>query len=139
VLELPADPSSPARARRFVVHTLDGSFPRDVIESAALLVSELATNVVLHAGTPMRLSIESDRAGVRVEVADESTALPVMRIQRDSAEAGRGLVLVDRIARAWGVERLHKGNGKVVWFELGVSTVVGTAAVDGRRAVYSAG
>ena len=81
-----------------------------------LLVSELATNVVLHAKTPMRISVSTGALGVRVEVADESVALPVVRDSPRGAESGRGLVLVDRVARAWGFE--PERAGKVVWFEL---------------------
>jgi anti-sigma regulatory factor (Ser/Thr protein kinase) len=137
-LALLAEPSSPARARRFVADALDHRCPAEVVEIAVLLVSELATNVVLHARTPMRISVLSARAGVRIEVADDSVAQPVIRIQRSGAPSGRGLVLVDRLARAWGVEA--ERPGKVVWFELdGVPGAGADGVAWGDVAVYSVG
>jgi sigma-B regulation protein RsbU (phosphoserine phosphatase) len=125
IAKLPPEHSSPARARRFVEDALHDSCSPDVIEAATLLVSELATNVVVHAGTPMWVSVHPVRGGVRVEVADGARNLPVVDLRTARreppgfAQSGRGLVLVDRMARRWGVERHH--TGKAVWFELGAT------------------
>jgi two-component sensor histidine kinase len=87
-----------------------------VVDDAVLLVSELVTNAVMHAQTPLEVQVHVGKGAVRVEVQDDSDALPIARIPRNEATGGRGLQLVERIARAWGIER--RTRGKVVWFEL---------------------
>ena len=85
-------------------------------DTVTLLVSELVTNAVLHAGTPCRLSM---RAGtrLRVEVFDHSHRLPGGGLHRDAeSHSGRGMLLVDALSAAHGVEVEPKG--KRVWFEV---------------------
>ena len=81
-----------------------------------LLVSELVTNAVLHAGTDVELVVRRLRKGVRVEVLDRSTRPPVPRAYDDEAMTGRGLALVRELSRVWGVD--ERKDGKVVWFEV---------------------
>lgn len=117
-LTLDPDPGSPRVARRAVVTLLRRLDAGDeLVHTAALLVSEVVTNAVVHAGTAVQLGCEAGRFGVRVEVADESPLPPIVGEQTDDASTGRGLVLVDALAREHGV-RLAPA-GKVVWFVLG--------------------
>lgn len=117
-LRLPEELSSVAEARRFVramlaVWPFTGN--HDDVE---LVVSELVGNALRHGrGRPvLRLSGMVDR--LRVEVLDESPALPVPR--RCGADGGWGLHLVERLTTAWGVSPF--AGGKAVWCELpGVS------------------
>jgi anti-sigma regulatory factor (Ser/Thr protein kinase) len=85
-------------------------------EDCELLVSELVTNAVLHAHSGALVSMEGDRDHVKVSVQDESTDAPAIGDGRPSDIAGRGLLLVQRIARRWGVESV--AGGKSIWFEL---------------------
>jgi hypothetical protein len=71
---------------------------------------------VLHARTDIELLVRLRPRGVRIEVHDGSPAAPVVRRYDDDAMTGRGLALVDELARRWGVERTP--GGKAVWFEL---------------------
>ena len=114
-MDLPPRPDSPARARRCVEQALVERCPRPLVDAAALLATELVTNAVRHAHTDMTLVIDTSRDGVRLEVCDGSPAMPAMR-QPSSGANGRGLVLVDRIAEAWGADR--REDGKSVWVEL---------------------
>lgn len=109
-------PESVRRARRLVIRVLAGV--GTVADDAALLVSELATNAVIHAGTPFRVAVRRRDDRLRVEVADGSRA--VARRQRFSTTSGtgRGLALVDDVADRWGVD--GRDDGKTVWFELAV-------------------
>lgn len=84
---------------------------------AALLVSELAANVVLHAQGTCELRITYDGARLRVGIWDESSQVPVRRRRSPLAATGRGLVLVEALASNWGCDSSFQG-GKVVWFEL---------------------
>lgn len=109
-------PESVRRARRLVIGALAGV--GTAADDAVLLASELATNAVIHAGTPFRVAVRRRDDRLRVEVADGSRA--VARRQRFSTTSGtgRGLALVDDVADRWGVDQ--DGDGKTVWFELAV-------------------
>jgi len=88
----------------------------DAINDAELLVSELVTNAVLHARSETRVTIEHAGATVRISVHDTSPTQPRLRELGPESVTGRGLLLVDRIARRWGVD--SDGDGKSVWFEV---------------------
>lgn len=103
-------------ARRYVDDELTAAGFEDAVMPAQLLVSELVTNAILHARTPLRVSIEQRGDLVRVNVADESGLRPRTRAHSIDSGTGRGLVLVERMATRWGVE--PDDSGKVVWFEL---------------------
>jgi anti-sigma regulatory factor (Ser/Thr protein kinase) len=114
-ITLPPDRESPRRARRLVEKAL----PRDateVVEVVTLLVSEMVTNAVLHAGTEVVLRIGHEGTSVRVEVTDGSATMPGVREVSDDSATGRGMWLVEELADAWGQQ--SRGDGKVVWFEV---------------------
>ena len=81
-----------------------------------VVVSELVTNSVLHAGTPSEVVVVVDDRCVRVEVRDADPTLPTMRQPSPDTVTGRGLLLVDALTDRWGSS--PAGPGKVVWFEL---------------------
>ena len=83
----------------------------------ALLVSELATNAVLHARSEFTVSVDAERGRVRVEVSDRNSRLPQMAVVPSDAYSGRGLMLVQALASAWGVESFTD-DGKTIWFEV---------------------
>ncbi len=120
-LELPSQPTSPGEARRFVGEVLrdHGVATDEVLEAALLLTSELVTNAVLHAEGTINVDVDLDLTAVRVEVGDASLESPMARGTDPDGTSGRGLHLVDTMARAWGVDRQDEA-GKVVWFELDV-------------------
>jgi anti-sigma regulatory factor (Ser/Thr protein kinase) len=115
---LPGDVTTPAAARRFVRAALE-SVEADplVIETAQLLTDELVTNAIVHAHSKSYLFIRAAKGAVRVEVTDPDDRLPAMTAPDNDALGGRGLVIVNGLASAWGVERAADG-GKTVWFEL---------------------
>ena len=85
-----------------------------------LVVGELATNAVLHGRTPFTLSLHKKNNRVVVEVEDGNPRLPLMEQEiSSSALSGRGLTIVDRLARQWGVRAT--AYGKVVWAEFDCS------------------
>jgi len=115
---LPGDATTPAAARRFV-RAAPGSVEAEpvVVETAELLTDELVTNAIVHAQCKSYLFIRALRGSVRVEVTDPDDRLPAMAAPDADALGGRGLVIVNGLASAWGVERAADG-GKTVWFEL---------------------
>lgn len=116
-IRLAAEPSSAREARRFVAGVLQSwRMPEHSGGDLELLTSELATNAVRHAGGPFTIVIRYDGQVVRVEVGDGSRALPLPRRPENEVISGRGLLLVDRLASAWGV--VPTVQGKRVWFEV---------------------
>ncbi|MDF2143724.1 SpoIIE family protein phosphatase [Knoellia sp. p5-6-4] len=82
-------------------------------------LSELVTNVVLHAGTDAHVSLELDGSRLTCSVSDTgSRGLPTTASQGGSATRGRGLRLVQSISSAFGSHRT--ANGATVWFEVEV-------------------
>jgi serine/threonine-protein kinase RsbW len=88
-------------------------------DSAVLLVSELVTNAIQHAGpggSTTVLRLEYVGGWLRIEVHDASPHRPRPRIPDRLDESGFGLMLVDALAAKWGVQ--HTAAGKAVWAEL---------------------
>lgn len=88
----------------------------DLAADVGLVASELASNAVRHAATSFEVVLDFGGGRVRVEVRDGSTATPRRDEAAGRGTTGRGLVVVDRLTVAWGVE--PTARGKVVWAEL---------------------
>ncbi|HXH79898.1 ATP-binding protein [Nocardioides sp.] len=88
-------------------------------ETAELVVSEVVTNAIVHTGADIEVAASLDEDGLRVEVADSSTHLPVVASYDSLAMTGRGLRLVAELTDQWGVET--RPDGKTFWFHLGLS------------------
>lgn len=149
----PAQPIMVGEARRMASEAFDGwNVPEERAELACLLVSEVVTNVVLHAAStsvPRRelmidgpalafddeswdvpgfeeeevvgekeftLRLRRGEEAVWVEVFDQDLRLPRIRSAGENDEGGRGLYLVDQLARRWGSRPTREG--KAVWFEI---------------------
>jgi anti-sigma regulatory factor (Ser/Thr protein kinase) len=116
-LRYAAVPAAISRVRGEVRAALEGSVPQETLRQVVLLVSELATNAVRHAGTPW-FSVELDRRPglLHVEVRDAGRGFDGERGERDpDREGGFGLLLVERVADAWGLEA---ASGTRVWFDV---------------------
>jgi anti-sigma regulatory factor (Ser/Thr protein kinase) len=116
-----AGPDAPFAARRFVAGVLAGRRHTDpsAAQDAQLVVSELATNAVIHAGTPFSVSVCFDGSTIRISVHDWSSTALVVRDAPPSALSGRGLRLVEAVTQDWGVD--SAADGKTVWAELPLS------------------
>ncbi len=133
LLQLGADPMSVRAARLFVVDRLQEWHFDDLVDSGALLTSELATNAVLHAEDGFTVQIERIDSGVRVEVTDPSAQEPaapepdpavlsgeeggVLDLRTADPNLFTGLGMVDAIAHRWGSDP-RPGGGTTIWFEL---------------------
>ncbi|MFI0237735.1 ATP-binding protein [Streptomyces sp. NPDC016845] len=121
---LPATPAS-ARAARTTVRDRLGvwQMPEDTSDDAILLVSELATNAVLHTDSERLLcylTLTVDGQCLRIEVHDGGRAplRPPAPQPDPDQEGGRGLILVRELAERWGTARSTRAEGNVVWAEL---------------------
>lgn len=115
-----AEPERISEARRQIRDVLHDWADEDQVDSAVLMVSEMVTNVLTHTdGDALLVAEISGNKGarrVRVDVADGSDELPHRRRPGELASSGRGLVLMELLAGAWGVD--PRGDGKSTWFEL---------------------
>lgn len=113
----PPEPSSAGRARRFLASTLEEwGLDTDLVQTATLLASELVTNAILHAATDFTVVVRRHGSGLRIEVGDGFSRLPARRQYDLEAFTGRGLGMVELLARNWGIEA--RPDGKAVWFYL---------------------
>jgi len=122
-----AEPAAAGAARRFVRETLCSWQLADLasrlVDDAVLLTSELVTNAIVHAGTPVQVSCRLDGGEVEVAVRDRHPARTLREGSgaRDDAECtnGRGLLLPAALASSWGVS--YARTAKAVWFRMAVT------------------
>ncbi|MGW8882610.1 SpoIIE family protein phosphatase, partial [Streptomyces mirabilis] len=115
-----AEPERIAAARQQMRELLHDWADPEQVDAAVLMISEMATNVLVHTdGDALMLAQATGEHGerrLRVEVSDGSDELPHKRRPGEMASSGRGLVLMEMLADAWGVD--PQGAGKSIWFEL---------------------
>ncbi len=123
----PADPASVPAARRFVLGAV-GRLPREIGESLALMVSELATNAILHGQTDFEIDVELAEESLLVAVTDGGRGSPEVQRPAVTEMHGRGLMIVQSLADDWGVTAASGGAGKTVWFRLRLQPTAPTAS-----------
>jgi len=125
VFRLDPVPEAAGRARRSARTMLNDWRLGHLVEDVDLVVSELVTNALLHTGdgtealaAPIRLELDLSGGRLTCRVVDSSPLPPMREEAADTAESGRGLILVDALAAEWDWEDLP--DGKAVWaaFEL---------------------
>src|SRR3954454_3820395 len=108
---------APAQARAFVSSRLNGQVPADVLDDALLVVSELVTNAVTHGRGELVLQADLEEAQIRGRVMDQGSGFDHEPLDPGvGAIGGRGLLVVDRLCRSWGV----RDGVADVWFVLDV-------------------
>ena len=112
--------TSVARLRHFATDAVTLHAPDVDCDTVALLVSEVATNALVHGAGDVRVRVVPQPRVVRIEVLDGSSTLPRRRAATLYDEGGRGIALVEAMATAWGSE--VTAEGKKVWFEVASST-----------------
>ncbi|MEV7230162.1 ATP-binding protein [Polymorphospora sp. NPDC051019] len=121
---LAAAPQAPGRARELVDGACRSWGLEHVVDDAKLIVSELVSNAVEHAGTDIDVTVRCHRGLLRLGVADRSAVAPVPATRDGDGPAvagpvalrGRGLPMVASQSRAWGV--IPAPGGKIVWAAL---------------------
>lgn len=110
--------SSAGRARALLREALVKADREEWMDSAELALGEVVANAVLHAHTPIEVSLEVRSEAVRVEVQDFNPSMPLPRGAAPQETTGRGMALVAALTRECGVHSAT-AEGKVVWFEVG--------------------
>ena len=103
-------------ARQFVAAVLS-EWAITPTGDALLVVSELATNAVVHAGSRFTVTVRRNRQTLFIEVADPNPSMPVLAPVQTPALSGRGLLIVQDLSVDWGVSS-QPGDGKTVWAQL---------------------
>ncbi|WP_431965108.1 ATP-binding protein [Actinacidiphila sp. bgisy160] len=119
---LPADDLAPAQARRILAATLDAWGLGHLLDTASIVLAELVSNAVRHAGG-RRVGVTLSRrlTLVHMSVRDASRTPPCLVLTGrvpDTTRSARGLQVVSALAYRWGTELLP--GGKRVWAEIAV-------------------
>jgi len=114
-LTVPSLPASVSRIRRFALEACR-EVAGDPCDTVELLVSEVATNALVHGAGDVRVDVKTQAGVIRIEVSDDSTAVPVRREAGLDGESGRGMALVELLSSDWGT--VTRPDGKTVWFEV---------------------
>lgn len=114
--DLAAHASSASQARAFVSLHLLAHDLAVMVDDIQLVVSELATNAMMHAQTPFTVSLWAVDGTVRLEVLDGSNVGPALMVPNSLDPSGRGVAIVDAVSRDWGTVSRASG-GKSVWAE----------------------
>ncbi|WP_086679368.1 ATP-binding protein [Amycolatopsis pretoriensis] len=112
-LGITAELSELAKVRHWV-RTVLREFPANVVSTAVMVVDELTSNALRHGRAPYHVRLLPGAAKLRIEV-DDGGGEPARR-RAPSDQGGRGLLLVERCAAAWG--QLRRPSGKTLWAEL---------------------
>jgi anti-sigma regulatory factor (Ser/Thr protein kinase) len=128
-----ADPLSVSAVRNFVsAHLIEHAWPH-LVDDVRTVASELATNAVLHAGTAFKASLKQANGSLILTIHDDAPAWQSNGDDPDGPEVmaagGRGLYIVARLSRDWGVTSRVSG-GKSVWavFDAGPDSAAPRAA-----------
>lgn len=117
-------------ARRFVNSRLDAWGLAEMSDDLQLIISEVVTNAIIHAGSSVDVRLRAFADHVRLEVGDFDSNPPVpspltqRQEENSEAEHGRGLIIVEALARAWNT--FPNGRGKTVWLELAIPGACGS-------------
>ncbi len=111
------DRDSPGRARRLLVAMLrEWGYRQELVNDAALVLSELANNAIVHARSPFSIEVRGDDCVLNIAVRDECPLTPAMREKVLTVRSGHGLGFIDVLCPCWGIEEIP--TGKNVWAEL---------------------
>ncbi|NKY38071.1 ATP-binding protein [Cellulomonas septica] len=121
-LHLPSQPRAARLGRRWVLERLPAGTDVHAVQVIELLVSEVVTNAVKYGRAPegLRLVMEREHRAITVAVSDANPTPPHVVDPPPTTAGGRGVLLVDRLADAWGVT--HDAGVKTVWFRVALDT-----------------
>ena len=123
-VSLPVSVTAPAFARKAVVEQLGPTFPAQRMHDAELLITEVVTNAVRHAGLDEKdlidVTLRDEEGSVVIEVGDPGSGFATgarERAAKPRDTGGWGMLLLDRLSDGWGFHD-RPGGGSVVWFRV---------------------
>jgi anti-sigma regulatory factor (Ser/Thr protein kinase) len=112
-----ATEESVGQGRRFVLETI-ADLPDELQDAVSLMVSELATNALVHATSGFEIDIDRSDASLIISLTDRGTGTPAVQSPASSEPHGRGLRIVEALSDRWGIRPSTPDAGKTVWFQL---------------------
>ncbi|HUI49797.1 MAG TPA: ATP-binding protein [Acidimicrobiia bacterium] len=126
-ISLPQAAASPAEARHLVSTFVAQNHALSNAGVALLVLSELVTNAVLHGAEPIEVCVDQHAETLRIEVSDggqiRDGSGPRPRARDDHRPGGRGLHIVNSLARSWGT--MSGERGTTVWAEIALTDDTG--------------
>jgi anti-sigma regulatory factor (Ser/Thr protein kinase) len=120
-LHIPASVDAPGIARRKLAASIGSQLDDERLNDVRLLVSELVTNAVRHAGLSesdeITVHIRADGRGFILEISDTGRGFYPMPRSEAAVAGGWGLPLLQHLSDGWGVEHRPEG-GSMVWFRI---------------------
>jgi hypothetical protein len=113
---LAGDPTSAREARAFVRRAMGDEVSGGALQDVLLVASEMVSNVIRHAQTPLTLSLELHPTYVRLTVTDGLPPFETVAETAADAESGRGMGIIGSVSRRWGVG--DTPIGKSIWAEI---------------------
>ena len=113
---------APSHARRWIIERCHEWHCDDLADPAGLLITELVTNVFLHARTDCVIQAAFDHPVLAITVTDgddQGLSLVSPSTSADHDEGGRGLAILAALADTWGIQ--HNDGAKSVWFHLNIT------------------
>ena len=92
--------------------------PAEFQDAVSLMVSELATNALVHASSGFDISVDRSEASVVISIADRGAGTPAVQSPASSEPHGRGLRIVEALSDSWGITPSSPKAGKTVWFQM---------------------
>jgi anti-sigma regulatory factor (Ser/Thr protein kinase) len=133
-----ASQESVGAARRFVSELISDLTP-ELQDAVILMVSELATNALVHAASGFQLTVDRMKTRLRVSVADLGAGVPSLQSPPSRQPHGRGLRIVEELSDEWGTSEAPK-KGKTVWFRLNLTAPAQASRQrDGRQPIEEDG
>ncbi|MDX6204237.1 MAG: hypothetical protein QOF39_294 [Frankiales bacterium] len=137
---VPSRVDSVPPARAFLTKLLQGwDVGTEVVDDAALLTTEIMANALEHGDGLVSMTIALENGVLHVAVGDKADQRqPEVLTVDSSSDGGRGMWIVDIVARDWGSDATVGGaGGKTVWFELAAPTEAGRSGAPSRQSVWS--
>jgi anti-sigma regulatory factor (Ser/Thr protein kinase) len=114
---LAGDPTSAREARAFIRMALQEQVTPPILHDSLLLASEMVTNVIRHAGTPLTLCVVIHRGYLRMTVTDGALPFDAKPgVGSADGESGRGIGIIESLSRTWGIGTTP--IGKSIWAEI---------------------
>lgn len=116
-------------ARWFVLELIS-DLPEELQDSVSLMVSELATNALVHTSGSFDVDADRSDTAITVSITDRGNGMPVVQSPASSDPHGRGLRIVEILSDDWGITP-GAGAGKTVWFRVALDDAPADRLLDG--------
>jgi len=116
-------------AARWFVSGLIADLPEELQDEVALMVSELATNALVHTSGSFAVDVDRSDRAITISITDRGDGMPIMQSPASNDPHGRGLRIVETLSHDWGLTETAEA-GKTVWFQVALDDAGATRLLD---------